>query len=120
MALNKTFREFSDLIGEQVSAVCFVRDYVEIHFDGPVLRAFYGPVIEVDGNRFEFPEAGSRDALCSMIDAEIVAVQFDENEYFRMSTARGHHFTIPLNPDPPTGKECLNFNTPNPANSQFW
>lgn len=26
------------LVGNELSAVCFVRDYIELHFDGPVLR----------------------------------------------------------------------------------
>jgi len=28
-----------DLVDEELSAVCFVRDYVEFQFDGPTLRA---------------------------------------------------------------------------------
>lgn len=31
------------LVGLEVSAVSFVRDYVELHFDGPVLRAVSDP-----------------------------------------------------------------------------
>lgn len=41
-----------------VSAVCYVRDYVEIHFDGPTLRIFSRPIVilsqgaeQVDGLR---------------------------------------------------------------------
>ncbi|MBA3338632.1 MAG: hypothetical protein H0T54_02590 [Geodermatophilaceae bacterium] len=31
------------LVGREVSAVCFVRDYVELHLDGPILRAIRNP-----------------------------------------------------------------------------
>lgn len=34
------FGELKEISGLEVSAVCYVRDYVEIHFDGPVLRLF--------------------------------------------------------------------------------
>jgi hypothetical protein len=34
-----------DLIGEQLNAVCFVLDYVELCFDGPIVRAFTGPIV---------------------------------------------------------------------------
>ena len=35
------------LIGEQLSAVTFVMDYVQFQFDGAVLTAFTGPEAEV-------------------------------------------------------------------------
>jgi hypothetical protein len=31
------------LVGREASAVCFVRDYVELHLNGPMLRAVAGP-----------------------------------------------------------------------------
>ena len=33
------------LVGEEVNAVSFVMDYVEFHFNGPVLRAIADPVV---------------------------------------------------------------------------
>ena len=30
--------DLASLVGDELSAICFVRDYVELHFDGPVLR----------------------------------------------------------------------------------
>ncbi len=29
---------FNTLLNAELSSVCFVRDYIELHFDGPVLR----------------------------------------------------------------------------------
>ena len=120
MAVTKSFREFTDLIGEEISAVSFVRDYVEFHFDGPVLRALCGPTIEFNGAKYEFPEAGSRDVLCSMIDSTVENVEFVRDHHFGLWTSCGHRLTIPLNPDPPVDHECLNFTTPDPRNSQYW
>jgi hypothetical protein len=31
--------QFRDLVGLELGSVCFVRDYVELHFDGPVFRS---------------------------------------------------------------------------------
>lgn len=59
--------EFARLAGSELSAVCFVRNYVEFHFDGPVLRFLAPPVVSSQGRTFEFPEEGSRDALCALI-----------------------------------------------------
>jgi hypothetical protein len=60
-------RSFEDLAGSELSGVCFVRDYVEFRFDGPVLRSLASPVAVVDGVRFESPDAGSTDALRQLI-----------------------------------------------------
>lgn len=35
------------LIGEELNVVSFVMDYVEFHFNGPVLRALTKPTVEV-------------------------------------------------------------------------
>lgn len=59
--------EFARLAGCELSAVCFVRSYVELHFDGPVLRLLAPPVISTQERSFEFPVEGSRDVLCALI-----------------------------------------------------
>ncbi len=37
------------IVGEQLCAVSFVQDYVEFHFDGPVIRALAAPIVKEDG-----------------------------------------------------------------------
>ena len=55
------------LLGEPLSAVSFVMDYVELHFNGSYLRCLVPPVVEQGGRVARFPEPGSRDALCALI-----------------------------------------------------
>ena len=55
------------LLGRQLSAVTFVQDYVQLHFDGPVLTAITHPRVEVRDTVYEWASAGYRDALCSCI-----------------------------------------------------
>jgi hypothetical protein len=62
-----TTAELEELAGSELSAICFVRDYVELHFDGPVLRIFSSPIVVEGDTRYEFPQDGSRDALCRLI-----------------------------------------------------
>ncbi len=57
----------SDLLGEELSGIAFVRDYVELLFDGPILRALADPTVTTRHGVHVFPEVGSRDALCSLI-----------------------------------------------------
>jgi hypothetical protein len=73
------------LVGEQLNTVAFVMDYVEFSFNGPVLRALTGPIVQTGELRLRFPEPGSRDALCSLIGSEVVAVTITEDEKSRSS-----------------------------------
>lgn len=60
-------REFTDLAGLELGSICFVRDYVEFHFDGPILRSLAEPKLQAGDVRIAFPDRGSRDALCELI-----------------------------------------------------
>jgi hypothetical protein len=53
---------FEDLVGCEVSGVSFVRDYVEVLFDGPVLRSLASPMVREGERVTRFPEEGSRRA----------------------------------------------------------
>ena len=83
------------LVGEELNMVCFVMDYVEFRFNGPILRSLSNPTIEVDGGRWTFPQDGSRDALCKLIGVEVQSVDVtdDRIELVNRNNAR---LTIPL------------------------
>jgi hypothetical protein len=52
--------------------VSFVMDYVEFRINYNVLRAYRPPMVELhDGTFARFPEPGSRDALCRLIDSTV-------------------------------------------------
>ncbi len=72
--------ELQDLTGEELSSICFVRDYVELHFDGPILRCLADPVVEIPGASWVHPEDGSRDALCQLIGRVIQSTKDDEEQ----------------------------------------
>jgi hypothetical protein len=74
-AVTSDVNELRDLVGLELSAVSFVRDYVEFEFDGPVLRSLASPIVSVDGVRWEFPHPGSRDAMCELIGRAVVEAQ---------------------------------------------
>lgn len=94
------------LIGKEISAVCFVRDYVELHFDGPVLRALCNPVVTIDGQAKTFPEHGSRDLLCYLIGKQVVAVTVVDDRYIEVVTDHGD---LRINFDYSTRSEAAHF-----------
>ncbi len=90
------------LRGGHLDAVAFVMDYVEFRIGGNVLRALSPPSIALpSGQRVTFPQAGSRDALCEMIDTTVdSAVEVGDFELktrcVELRTDAGHVMTIPL------------------------
>ena len=105
----KNIRSVNDLIGEQVNAVCFVMDYVELRFNGPILRALTDIVVERGRERHVFPEPGSRDALCEVIEARLESIDVVEDRAMTLRFDRGQTVIIPLAVDDMTGPEAAHF-----------
>lgn len=53
----------------------FVRDYVQLTFDGPVLSCYVWPTINTSGGGLRFQDAGYRDALCGFIGQPVVSTK---------------------------------------------
>jgi hypothetical protein len=85
-----------DLIGREISAVAFVRDYVEFHFDGPILRSRADPQVAVGEAVYCFPKLGSRDALCLVIGATVQSLDLDEARHLEFTTSNGCRVRLPL------------------------
>ena len=92
------FTHLDDLPGTAVSAVCFVMDYVEIHFHGPVLRCLAHPLLEQDGRQVRFPLPGSRDTLCSLIGTEVRAVRIQDDLSIEIDFVPDRRLIVPLTP----------------------
>jgi len=97
------------LLSEQLNAVSFVMDYVEFHFNGPVLRALSNPALDYQGHRVRFPDAGSRDALCTLIGSEVTSIDVRKHDRIELRTKQGHILTIPLDGASYRGAEAAHF-----------
>lgn len=93
---------------EELSAVAFVRDYVEFHFDGMILRALANPSLLVDGEQHVFPRSGSRDALCSLIGQVVESVSIGEQQA-RFEFSNGAKLCISLDEKDREGPEAMHF-----------
>ena len=107
--ISKDIRELSDLVGEEISAVCFVRDYVEFHFDGSILRSLSNPTVFVHGTQHRFPEPGSRDALCRVIGSTVRAMTVVEHQALKLTTTDDCEITVPLDAKNPRWPEAMHF-----------
>src|SRR5688572_21348170 len=98
---------FDLLVGEQLSAVSFVMDYVEFHFDGHVVRALTNPRVTSAGAVLSFPTKGSRDALCALIGGVVASVTFQEDIALRLSFVERGELVLPLDAAAMQGPEAL-------------
>ncbi len=100
---------FASLLGEPMNAVSFVMDYVEFHFNGQVVRALSSPAVQIGSTRTTFPDAGSRDALCSLIGDAVAEIEVDEESSLRLLFTSGARLSVPLDSAHRVGAEALHF-----------
>src|SRR5262245_47612437 len=113
-------RGLESIIGEQLSAVSFVQDYVEFHFDGPVIRALTNPVARTRGGRISFPDAGSRDALCGFVGRKVLSVNLVANEGLTIEFGVEEFINVPLDAASYRGPEALHFQVTSTAPVQVY
>ena len=63
----------SSLDNRELSAVTFVRDYLQLQFDGPFLNVYVWPIICLATKRLATGSPGYRDVLCGLIGQSVVA-----------------------------------------------
>lgn len=97
------------IVGEEISGVCFVRDYVEFHFDGPILRALNNPILDSGELHITFGDPGSRDALCSLIGSEVKSVVARDGDLIQLTMTSGQILIIPLDEASRVGPEGAHF-----------
>lgn len=88
--------EPGDLIGRKVSAISFVHDGVEFHFEGPVLHSRGDPQVGIGDAVYRFPKPGSRDALCLLVGATVVSLRLDEPRHLEFTTSNHCRVRLPF------------------------
>lgn len=86
----------NSLLGEQLSSVTFVQNYLQLDFDGKRLTVNQMPIVNTTAGTHIFGNSGYRDDLCSIIGRLVSAVQetqpaisiiFDEGSSIRVDLA---------------------------------
>ena len=97
------------LIGEQLSAVTFVQDYLQLHFDGPRLTVFSHAVVRIGDQTFPGGKPGFRDALCNNITKKVTEARVAYGESIAICFADGSMIKISLKDEEYRGEEAVNF-----------
>ena len=94
------------IVGEKLSSVTFVMDYVQLGFDGPLLTAYSGPEVSFGGKVFAWGEPGFRDVLCDRIGAIVRQAEAVDDDAIRISLGDGGLISISLKPEDYDGPEA--------------
>lgn len=117
---NDDVPQLASLIGEELSAVIFVADYILFDFNGARLTVFSRPVVEVRGHRERFPEHGSRDALCALIQQEVSGASARDGDSIEIIFRSGAHLLISVKPGTYDGPEAATFSHPSAQGLLVW
>ena len=99
------------IIGEQLSAVTFVQDYVQLHFDGPRLTVFSHPVVMRGDKTFHWGKPGFRDALCNSLAKKVTEAQVAYGDSITIRFADGSTIKISLKDEDYLCGEAVHFYT---------
>lgn len=110
-----------DLLDQELSGVCFVRDYVELEFDGATLRAFTPIRVEDPRGAAITPvDAEWRDALCQIIGRQVRAIRIVDAESIVVSFDDERVVVIPLDEASRIGPEAAHFVPYSRSNLLVW
>jgi hypothetical protein len=97
------------LKGRDLSAVTFVRDYLQLQFDGPFLNIFIWPRIMAPAVSVSFGMTGYRDGLCAQIGKTVGGAAVETDVNFRLFFTDGSIIEVPLSPTARKGPEAIVF-----------
>lgn len=72
--------DISEILGEELNAVEFVQDYLQLRFDTPVLTLYAWPHILLSEFSIAYGEPEYRNALCSLIGEKVEEAALEEGD----------------------------------------
>jgi len=109
---------FSRLIGEQLSAVSFIMDYLQLQFDAFVLTVLTPLSVNTGSSSDRLGDLPYRDALCERIARNVNEVDL-ASDYLRITFDDGANFDISLKDEDYVGAEAINFQFPEEGRMQL-
>ena len=97
---------FDELRGEQLSAVTFVQDYLQLWFDGPGINVLNPMTITTRAGAVASWAPGFRDTLCEQITKLVADVERRPRESLTIVFEDGASLSISLRPEDYSGPEA--------------
>lgn len=98
-----------DLVDEQLGGIHFVQDYVELYFDGPIVRCLQWPILVFNGKRIASDMQGYRDEICQMIGTQVDEVEIIEGDCIKIVLRNGWLIEVPIDTESSSYPESAHF-----------
>jgi hypothetical protein len=108
------------LENEHLSAVTFVHDYLQLHFNGPCLTAYVWPHIVTQKGTIAQGGAGYRDALCGLIGSMVERAFEELGARLVIQFAEGRTLEIPIKETNKEGPEAAMFQDASGKSWNVW
>jgi hypothetical protein len=97
--------ELEALVGQELAAVEFVQDYVQLRFDGPLVTFYEWPEVFREEGSYAFGEPEYRDVLCALIGDSVSATTVEEGEALEIQFESGVNVRVSLRLEDLVGPE---------------
>lgn len=81
--------DLSAMEGEELKAVAFVEDYLELRFGTPLLRLYAWPYVMLTDYSLGHGEPEYRNALCSQIGEQVTTAALEEGQALTIEFGNG-------------------------------
>lgn len=115
---NRTI--LNSLEGEQLSAITFVQDYLQLHFDGPYINAYIWPKVVVRQHSTGYHDPRYRDILCEQIAKIVKRVALLDEERLEIQFQDETLIVIPLREEDKATAEAAMFQDSNGETWNIW
>jgi hypothetical protein len=97
--------DISAIEGEDLKAVEFVEDYLQLRFGAPLLRLYDWPHVLLPDFSVAFGEPEYRNALCAQIGETVTTAMLEEDDALTIEFANGIVFGLSLREEDVDGPE---------------
>lgn len=88
--------DISAIVGEELTAVEFVQDYLQLRFDGPLLTLYAWPHLLLSDYSIAFGEPEYRNLLCEQIGEKVEEASLEEGDALTVKLENGTVFALSL------------------------
>jgi hypothetical protein len=88
--------DISTIIGEELKAVEFVEDFLQLRFDAPLLTLYTWPHVLLTDFSLAYGEPEYRNALCAQIGEKVVQASLEEGDALTIEFENGTVFGLSL------------------------
>jgi hypothetical protein len=97
--------DISAVIGEELKAVEFVEDFLQLRFDSPLLTLYAWPHVLLTDFSLAYGEPEYRNALCVQIGEKVVQASLEEGDALTIEFENGTVFGLSLREEDVDGPE---------------